>query len=161
MYSLASTGDGGTAQILTLKQKGFDPMPRTAIALPSDLVERLDLLNVQKPFEISADEDYESDAAKSQTDMFTIGFRSDGREAPSSGIRMFAIAGASARSLIRSSAMDLLQDQQVTRWSSIPPITQVRLRKEIWKSRPSCRERLEQGLSRQMTVTNPELRKAV
>ena len=34
------------------------------------LVERLDLLNVQKPFEISDGEDYDSDAAKSQTDMF-------------------------------------------------------------------------------------------
>ena len=56
--------------MLTLKQKGFDPKPRTAIALPFDLVERLDLLNVEKPFEINAGEDYDSDAAKSQTDMF-------------------------------------------------------------------------------------------
>ena len=70
VYSLVPTGDGGTASVLTLKQKGFDPKPRTAIALPFDLVERLDLLNVQKPFEISAGEDYDSDAAKSQTDMF-------------------------------------------------------------------------------------------
>ena len=70
VYSLVPTGDGGTASVLTLKQKGFDPKQRTAIALPFDLVERLDLLNVQKPFEISAGEDYDSDAAKSQTDMF-------------------------------------------------------------------------------------------
>ena len=70
VYSLVPTGDGGTAQVLTLKQKGFDPKPRTAIALPFELVERLDLLNVQKPFEISDGEDYDSDAAKSQTDMF-------------------------------------------------------------------------------------------
>ena len=70
VYSLVPTGDGGTASVLTLKQKGFDPKPRTAIALPFDLVERLDLLNVQKPFEISAGEDYDSDVAKSQTDMF-------------------------------------------------------------------------------------------
>ena len=56
--------------MLTLKQKGFDPKPRTAIALPFVLVERLDLLDVQKPFEIFAGEDYDSDAAKSQTDMF-------------------------------------------------------------------------------------------
>ena len=70
VYSLVPTGDGGTASVLTLKQKGFDPKPRTAIALPFDLVERLDLLNVQKPFEISDGEDYDSDAAKSQTDMF-------------------------------------------------------------------------------------------
>ena len=33
-------------------------------------MERLDLLNVQKPFEISEGEDYDSEAAKSQTDMF-------------------------------------------------------------------------------------------
>jgi len=70
VYSLVPTGDGGTAQVLTLKQKGFDPKPRTAIALPFELVERMDLLNVQKPFEISDGEDYDSDAAKSQTDMF-------------------------------------------------------------------------------------------
>nr|WP_115093828.1 hypothetical protein [Synechococcus sp. UW106] len=70
VYSLVPTGDGGTASVLTLKQKGFDPKPRTAIALPFDLVERLDLLNVQKPFEIADGEDYDSDAAKSQTDMF-------------------------------------------------------------------------------------------
>ena len=70
VYSLVPTGDGGTASVLTLKQKGFDPKPRTAIALPFDLVERLDLLNVQKPFEISDGEDYDSDAAKSQTDIF-------------------------------------------------------------------------------------------
>jgi len=70
VYSLVPQGDGKTASVLTLKQKGFDPKPRTAIALPFDLVERLDLLNVQKPFEISAGEDYDSDAAKSQTDMF-------------------------------------------------------------------------------------------
>ncbi len=70
VYSLVPTGDGGTASVLTLKQKGFDPKPRTAIALPFDLVERLDLLNVEKPFEISDGEDYDSDAAKSQTDMF-------------------------------------------------------------------------------------------
>ena len=70
VYSLVPTGDGGTASVLTLKQKGLDPKPRTAIALPFDLVERLDLLNVQKPFEISDGEDYDSDAAKSQTDMF-------------------------------------------------------------------------------------------
>jgi integrase len=70
VYSLVPTGDGGTASVLTLKQKGFDPKPRTAIALPFDLVERLALLKVQKPFEISEGEDYDSDAAKSQTDMF-------------------------------------------------------------------------------------------
>lgn len=70
VYSLVPKGDGKTASVLTLKQKGFDPKPRTAIALPFDLLERLDLLNVQKPFEISDGEDYDSDAAKSQTDMF-------------------------------------------------------------------------------------------
>tara|TARA_Y200000002_G_scaffold363429_1_gene351473 strand:+ start:39 stop:1190 length:1152 start_codon:yes stop_codon:yes gene_type:complete len=70
VYSLVPTGDGGTASVLTLKQKGFDPKPRTAIALPFELVESLDLLNVQKPFEISDGENYDSDAAKSQTDMF-------------------------------------------------------------------------------------------
>ena len=70
VYSLVPTGDGETASVLTLKQKGFDPKPRTAIALPFDLVERLDILNVEKPFEISDGEDYDSDAAKSQTDMF-------------------------------------------------------------------------------------------
>ena len=70
VYSLVPSSDGKTASVLTLKQKGFDPKPRTAIALPFDLVERLDLLNVEKPFEINAGEDYDSDAAKSQTDMF-------------------------------------------------------------------------------------------
>ena len=107
VYSLVSTGDGGTASVLTLKQKGIDPKPRTAISLPFDLVERLDLLNVQKPFEISDGEDYDSDAAKSQTaTCSTSGFRSHGTEAPSSRTRMFGIAVASARSTIQSSAMD-------------------------------------------------------
>ena len=40
VYSLVPTGDGGTASVLTLKRKGFDPKPRTAIALSFDLVER-------------------------------------------------------------------------------------------------------------------------
>ena len=70
VYSLVPSSDGKTASVLTLKQKGFDPKPRTAIALPFGLVERLDLLNVEKPFEINAAEGYDSDAAKSQTDMF-------------------------------------------------------------------------------------------
>ena len=60
MYSLVPTGDGGTASVLTLKQKGFNRKPKTAIALPFDLVERLDLLNMQKPIEISAGEEYNS-----------------------------------------------------------------------------------------------------
>ena len=70
VYSLVPSSDGKTASVLTLKQKGFDPKPRTAIALPFGLVERLDLLNVEKPFEIDAAEGYDSYAAKSQTDMF-------------------------------------------------------------------------------------------
>ncbi|QNJ16763.1 putative phage integrase [Synechococcus sp. A18-40] len=70
VYSLVPSSDGKTASVLTLKQKGFDPKPRTAIALPFGLVERLDLLNVEKPFEINAADGYDSDAAKSQTDMF-------------------------------------------------------------------------------------------
>lgn len=70
MYSLVPSGDGRTGSVLTLKQKGFDPKQRTAIALQSVLVERLDLLNVEKPFEISDGEDYDSEAAKSQTEIF-------------------------------------------------------------------------------------------
>ena len=70
VYSLVPTGDGGTAAVLTLKQKGFDPKPRTAIALPFELVERLELLNVEKPFEFLDPEHYDSTQAKSQTDMF-------------------------------------------------------------------------------------------
>ena len=70
VYSLVPTGDGDTAALLTLKQKGFDPKPRTALALPFELVERLELLNVEKPFEFLDPEHYDSTQAKSQTDMF-------------------------------------------------------------------------------------------
>ena len=54
------SGFGGIGAALRLRALGYHV----------DLVERLDLLNVQKPFEISAGEDYDSDSAKSQTDMF-------------------------------------------------------------------------------------------
>ena len=70
VYSLVPNGDGGTAQVLTLKQKGFDPTARTAIAHPFELVERLELLTVEKPFEFLDPENYDSTQAKSQTDMF-------------------------------------------------------------------------------------------
>ena len=62
-YSLQPAADG-TARVLTVKRKGKLPTWRTAMALPSEWVERFDLATVATPLAVRAPSEYDSHAAK-------------------------------------------------------------------------------------------------
>jgi len=62
-FSLQPAADG-TARVLSVKRKGKLPTWRTALALPSEWVERFDLMTVATPWAVRAPAEYDSRVAK-------------------------------------------------------------------------------------------------
>ncbi len=63
-------GDGGTAQVLTVKRKGRSPAWRTALCLPVELQNELLLGEVSRPWEFLTPATYDSLEAKRMTDSW-------------------------------------------------------------------------------------------
>ena len=69
VFSLQPKNDG-TAKVLTIKQQKKIPSWRTALALPQELVEPLNLYEISKPLDYKIPKEYNSLEAKSWTDRW-------------------------------------------------------------------------------------------
>ena len=69
IFSLQPKTDG-TAKVLTIKQQKKIPFWRTALALPQELIEPLNLFEISKPVQYKKAKQYDSLEAKSWTDRW-------------------------------------------------------------------------------------------